>query len=309
MKVEDQKVRAVPRRTPVPLKVLGMPRSTLLFAIPALVFYVFVLLVPSAQGTIFAFTDWNGLSRDFNFVGLDNFVEIFTNASSVHALVVTLVLAVVITVVQNTIGLLLALGVHSYIKSRLVLRIFFFAPGVLTPIVVSYLWKFILAPEGPINSLLTAVGLPAVSWLGDPYWALVSIVVVIVWQFSGYSMIIFLAGLEGIPADVTEAAAVDGAGPFRRFWSVTLPLLAPAVTINLMLSIIVQLKLFDQVFVLTGGGPAGSTHTISTLLYQQAFQYSEYGVSTALALLLTVLVAVISFAQYQGLLTRERNMS
>lgn len=288
---------------------LGMPRATLLFAVPAIAFYAFVLLVPTAQGSVFAFTDWNGLSPDWNFVAFDNFVEVFTKPGSLRALVVTVVLAFVVTFLQNLIGLALAVGVHAHIRSRIVLRVVFFAPAILTPIVISYLWKFILAPDGPVNSALEALGLPVVSWLGDPTWALVSIVVVIVWQFAGYSMVIFLAGLEGIPAEVNEAAAVDGAGTIRRFVSVTFPLLAPALTINLVLSIIVMLKLFDQVFVLTGGGPAGSTHTISTLMYQEAFQFSQYGVSTALALLLTMLVAVISLAQYRGLLARERSIS
>ena len=138
------------------------------------------------------------------------------------------------------------------IKSRNVLRVFLFAPAVVTPIVTAYLWRNLLGPDGAVNSLLGAVGLESwrQDWLGDPQLALWSIVGVIVWQFAGYSMVIFLAGLQSIPKEIYEAAAMDGGGPIRRFWSVIRPLLAPALTINLMLSIIGGIKLFDQVYAL-----------------------------------------------------------
>ena len=128
---------------------------------------------------------------------------------------------------------------------------------------------------------------------------------VIVWQFAGYSMVIFLAGLHSIPREIYEAAAVDGAGGWRRFRHVVLPLLAPAMTINLMLSIIGGLKLFDQVWVMTAGGPGTATETLSTLIYKNAFQFGEFAYSAALALVLTVFVAVVSGAQYRILRRQE----
>lgn len=279
-------------------------RSLIWFVVPALVIYSFVLVVPTLRGSVYAFTDWNGLVPDWQFVGFANFQGIFENPGSVRALTVTLIIAFSITVFQNLVGLFLALGVHSHIKSRYVLRVFLFAPAVLTPVVTAYLWKFIYSPNGPLDQLLEFFGLGAFqqSWLGDPTWALISVINIIIWQFAGFSMVIFLAGLEGIPQEVSEAAAVDGAGYWRRTWSVTLPLLGPALTINLMLSLIAGFKLFDQVWVMTGGGPAGSTHTLSTLIYRNAFQYGDFGPSIALALILLVLVATVSIIQYRGLL-------
>jgi raffinose/stachyose/melibiose transport system permease protein len=147
------------------------------------------------------------------------------------------------------------------------------------------------------------------NWLGDPQLALWSVVAVIVWQFSGYSMVIFLAGLQSVPREIYEAAAVDGTGPVRRFWSITRPLLAPAFTINLMLSIIGGIKLFDQVFALTGGGPGHATDTLSTLIYKDAFVLGEFGYSVALAVVLTVVVAVVSTGQYFVLARNERTTS
>jgi raffinose/stachyose/melibiose transport system permease protein len=278
----------------------GRQGTTWFLVIPALAFYAFAVLWPSAQGAVLAFTDWNGLSSNFDFVGFENFVDIFTTPSSLAALWHTLFLAVAITIIQNGVGLLLALGVNSRIKSRNVLRVLLFAPAVVMPVVVAYLWQYLLAPKGAVNSLLTALGLPfSPSWLGDPNLALWSIVITVVWQFSGYSMVIFLANLQSIPEEVIEASALDGATAWQRFWHITRPLLAPAITINLMLSIIGGLKMFDQVWVLTQGGPGGATETISTLLYRNAFQFGEFGYGIALGLVLTLFVAVIAGIQYR----------
>ncbi|MFE7841990.1 carbohydrate ABC transporter permease [Streptomyces sp. NPDC057474] len=281
------------------------------FALPAMLLFAFVVLVPSARGVYYAFTDWDGLSPDFSFVGLDNFSEMFRDEDAMQAIRHTLLIAVSITVVQNAVGLLLALGVNSVIKSRNVLRVFLFAPAVITPVVTAYLWRNLLGPDGAVNSLLGAVGLGGwrQDWLGSPTLALWSVVGVIVWQFAGYSMVIFLAGLQSVPKEVHEAAAMDGAGPVRRFWSVTRPLLAPALTINLMLSIIGGIKLFDQVYALTGGGPGHATDTISTLIYKDAFTLGEFGYSIALAVVLTIIVAVVSSGQYLALSRNERAAS
>jgi raffinose/stachyose/melibiose transport system permease protein len=281
------------------------------FAAPAVLLFAFVVLVPSARGVYYAFTDWDGLSPDFSFVGLGNFVEMAHDPAATQAVWHTVVLAVAITVIQNGVGLLLALGVNTHIKSRNVLRVFLFAPAVITPIVTAYLWRNLLGPDGAVNSLFGAVGLGAwrQDWLGDPDLALWSVVAVIVWQFAGYSMVIFLAGLQSVPKEIHEAAAIDGAGAPRRFWSVTRPLLAPAFTVNLMLSIIGGIKLFDQVYALTGGGPGHATDTISTLIYKDAFTLGEFGYSIALAVVLTIVVAVFSTGQYLVLARGERRMS
>ncbi|MCX4862050.1 carbohydrate ABC transporter permease [Streptomyces canus] len=281
------------------------------FALPALLLFFFVVLVPSVRGVYYAFTDWDGLDPDFSFVGLDNFADMFSDADAKQAIWHTLLIAVSITVIQNALGLALALGVNAAIKSRNVLRVFLFAPAVITPIVTAYLWRNLLGPDGAVNSLLGAVGLDGwrQDWLGSPSLALWSVVAVIVWQFAGYSMVIFLAGLQSVPKEIHEAAEIDGAGPVRRFWSVTRPLLAPAFTVNLMLSIIGGIKLFDQVYALTGGGPGHATDTLSTLIYKDAFTLGEFGYSIALAVVLTVIVAVVSTGQYLVLSRNERAVS
>jgi raffinose/stachyose/melibiose transport system permease protein len=278
------------------------------FVLPALALFAFVVLVPSVRGVYYAFTDWNGLDPTFSIVGLGNFAGLWSDPDAVRVVGHTLLIAVSITVIQNGSGLLMALGVNTIIKSRNVLRVFLFAPAVVTPIVVAYLWRNLLGPDGAVNSLLGVVGLDSwrQNWLGDPQLALWSVVVVIVWQFAGYSMVIFLAGLQSIPKEIYEAATLDGTGAVRRFWSVTRPLLAPAFTINLMLSIIGGIKLFDQVYALTGGGPGHATDTISTLIYKDAFTMGEFGYSIALAVVLAIVVAIVSAGQYAVLSRNEK---
>jgi raffinose/stachyose/melibiose transport system permease protein len=281
------------------------------FAAPAMALFAFVVLVPSVRGVYYAFTDWDGLDPEFSFIGLANFVKMPDDPAAKQAIWHTILIAVAITIIQNGVGLLLALGVNSAIKSRNVLRVFLFAPAVVTPIVTAYLWRNLLGPDGAVNSLLGAVGLASwqQDWLGDPQMALWSVVGVIVWQFAGYSMVIFLAGLQSVPREIYEAADMDGAGSVRRFWSVIRPLLAPAFTVNLMLSIIGGIKLFDQVFALTGGGPGHATDTLSTLIFKDAFTLGEFGYSIALAVVLTFIVSVASTGQYAVLSRNERAAS
>ncbi|MGD8193258.1 carbohydrate ABC transporter permease [Herbiconiux sp. P18] len=278
------------------------------FVLPAAALYVFAVVVPSVKGSVFAFTDWDGVSPDPAFVGFDQFVRIFSDPAGVIAIRNTLLIAVVVMVVQNLLGLLLALALNSRIKTRNILRVLIFAPVVITSIAVGFLWQNLLAPDGGVNQALDALGLGALqqNWLGDPDIAIWSVMVVIIWQFVGYSMVIFLAGLQGIPPEILEAASIDGAGPIRRFWSVVRPSLAPAITINLMLSLIGGLKLFDQVFVMTKGGPGGATNTISTLIYSNAFALGRFGYGAALAVVLAVFVAIVSGIQYWLLAKQAR---
>lgn len=274
-----------------------------LFAAPALAVYALIVLYPAITGVVYAFTDWSGIGQDMSFVGLANFRALLGDEQAMGSIGNTLLLTVAIVIVQNGVGLLLALGVHVRLKSRAVLRVIFFAPVVVSPVMVAFLWKYIYNPD-PSSGLNGLLGLH-VDWLGDPSVALWSIAGMVVWQYAGYSMVIFLAGLEGIPRELHEAAMIDGAGTWQRFRYVTWPLLAPAVTINLMLSTIGGLKLFDQVFAATNGGPGYATETLSTVLYKQAFVFGKFGYSTAVALVLALFVAAVSFIQVSYLRSRE----
>jgi len=300
-------VALLTRRTPTRSRRAREP--AIWFALPAIVVYLVVVIYPSLAGAVYAFTDWSGIGGAPNWVGLDNFKRLFTDDQSFGALRNTVLLTIFIVIVQNAVGLALALGVHAQIKSRYALRAIFFAPAVIAPVVIAFLWKYLLNPDpdSGINALLGFVGLGFLQqdWLGDPSLALWSVGFTVVWQYAGYSMVIFLAGLQGVPRELEEAAALDGAGRWTRFRHVVLPLIAPAVTINLMLSTIGGLKLFDQVFAITQGGPGYSTETLSTLIYKQAFVFGSYGYSTAVALVLAILVSALALVQMRYLQSRE----
>jgi raffinose/stachyose/melibiose transport system permease protein len=286
----------------------GSVAPTWTFVVPALLVYAVVTLYPSLAGVYYAFTDWTGIGGK-SFVGLHNFSELFSDDRASGSLRNTLLLTVAVVVFQTGIGLLLALGVHAKIRSRMILRVIFFSPVVVSPVMVAFLWKYIYnpQPDAGLNGILGAVGLGGLrhDWLGDPSFALWSVVAMVVWQYAGYSMVIFLAGLEGIPRELNEAAMIDGAGALGRFRYITWPLLAPALTVNVMLSTIGGLKLFDQVFAATNGGPGYSTETLSTVLYKEAFVYGHFGYSTAIALVLALFVAAVSLVQIHYLRSRE----
>jgi raffinose/stachyose/melibiose transport system permease protein len=285
------------------------PSAPLGWLIPGLLLLLTAHYAAVIAGGWYAFTDWNGLTTP-NFVGLRNFQQIFNDRAARLAFVNTIVLAVAVVAAVNVIGLSLALGLHRGVKSRNFLRSVFFASVALSPLAVSYIWQFIFAYDGPLNQALVGLGVGLLQrpWLAEPSFALWTIFVVLVWQFSGLMMMFYLAGLYNIPDEIDEAAAVDGAGPFSLVWHVTLPLLAPAVTVSLTFSAILGLRVFDQVLALTNGGPAGVTETLATQVYKQTWTLGRFGYGAAFALLLSLFVAIIAIGQLLVLRGRERAM-
>ena len=180
----------------------------------------------------------------------------------------------------------------------------------MSPLAVSYVWQFIFQPNGPLNRLLSVIGLGSITepWLGSPTWALWTIFVVLVWQFSGLTMTFYLAGLQRIPEELGESAAVDGSRPFRTFRKIAFPLLAPAMTIGVTFTLITGLRVFDQVIALTSGGPDGATETLATQVYSQTFIYGRFGYGAAFALIMTIIIVVVSAIQLAILRRREARL-
>jgi raffinose/stachyose/melibiose transport system permease protein len=278
-----------------------------LFAIPGVLCILALRYLPSLVGGAAAFTDWDGMRSDINFVGWTNFERIFQNPITAGAIWHTLVLGFVFVLLVNVAGIALALALHRSLRTRNLLRAIFFLPFALSQLATAFIWQFIYAYDGPLNIVLGAVGLEHVrtAWLGDPAFALSSIVVVMVWQYSGLSMVIYLAGLEGISEEIHDAAAVDGAGTVRKFVNISLPLLAPAITISLTLTLIFGLGAFDQILGLTNGGPVNSTQTIATQVWLQTFVYSNFSQGTALAVVFTGIVTLLAVLQIVILRIRE----
>ncbi|WP_244545306.1 carbohydrate ABC transporter permease [Devosia enhydra] len=284
-------------------------RAPLAWAIPGIVLCLLFHYVAVVAGAWYAFTDWNGLSAP-SFIGLANFVEILGNRNALGALVNTLLLASVFVVGCNVVGLGLAIGLHRTLRSRFALRSLFFAPVVMSPLAVAYIWQFILDARGPLNAMLGNLGLRSLQkvWLGDPNIALWSVCLVMIWQFSGLCMAFYLAGLQSIPVELDEAASVDGATASRRFWRITFPLLAPAATVSISMTTILGLRAFDQVMALTRGGPGFASETLATAIFKETFVNGRFGYGAAFALILTVLILLVSAVQLAVLRAREKRL-
>ena len=287
------------------------PRSAApwLLAVPAFLALLLFHFVPIGVGAYFAFTDWDGLSHA-NWIGLQNFREIAHDAVVRHALWHTLELAFCFVILVNAIGLGLALALNRAVKTRHFLRVLFFLPVALSPLAVSYIWRWIFDYYGALNRVLDAVGLESWkhAWFGDPSTALWTILVVLVWQYSGLAMVLYLAGLQSISDDVYEATLVDGASGWLRFRTIVLPLLAPAITVSATITLIIGLRVFDQVYALTGGGPVDASETLATQVYKQTFGVGRWAYGTAVALVLTTLITAAALVQLALLRANERRL-
>jgi raffinose/stachyose/melibiose transport system permease protein len=275
------------------------------WVLPALVLTGTVIYFATAAGAFYAFTDWTGIGP-YNFVGLSNFVTVFHTPQLFRALENTVLLAVGFVVFTNVIGLSFALVLNRTLKTRYLLRTLIFMPVVLSPVAVSFIWKFIFAYNGPLNQILGDIGLGSLrhDWLAVPKLALGCVLVVMVWQSIGFVAVIYLAGLATVPLELEEAAAIDGAGTWHRFHRITLPMIQPSLAIATTLTLIQGLRVFDQVMALTGGGPDNATQTLATEVYQQTFTFQEFGLGAAMALMLSVFILVFTIAQLA--LTRAR---
>ena len=274
------------------------------WALPAIVMVLFIHYVATAGGALYAFTDWTGIG-DFNFIGLENFRRIFEDPTVLGSIWNTLFLAFGFLIATNVVGLVLALALNRTLKTRYVLRVLFFMPVVLSPLAVSYIWKFIFDFKGPLNGVIGWFGAEPKTWLADPDLALWAVLIVMAWQTTGMVMVIYLAGLATVPTEIEEAAALDGASTWRRFRHITVPSIRPSIAIASTLMLIQGLRVFDQVLALTGGGPAGATETLATQVYKETFALSNFGFGAALALVLTLIILV--FAVLQQAATKDRS--
>lgn len=278
------------------------------FTYPAIILFVLFFAVPVVSGFLLSFTDWN-INRVFEpkFNGLKNFIYLFQDEYFILALKNTCKFAVITTILIILCGLLLALMLNSFVYGRSFFRTLFYLPAVLSLIVVGIIFTSVFKMDGGVlNQILDAVGLQSLKrdWLGNPAWSLGCIMFVQVWKWSGFAMAIFLAGLQGIPKDFYEAAKIDGANRLAQFKHITFPLLAPAFTVVVTMNTIGGFKVFEQVYVMTGGGPGNATQVLSTYVYRE-FSKGTLGRSTAMGFILFIIISVIAVILNKFLTRRE----
>jgi ABC-type sugar transport system permease subunit len=279
----------------------------LLFLVPALFFYLAFYLVPTLSSSYYSLTDWDGITA--HFIGLENYKEMFGDRMIRTSFTNTILYTVMVTLLQNILGLGAALLLAKAFKGVGALRMMIFMPYIFSTLLIGYVWGFILEPNiGVLNQVLDALhlGVLKMGWLSDPGTARWSIIFVTIWQCLGYSMVIYIAGLQSIPSDLYESGDLDGATGFRRFWHLTFPLVAPAFTINIVLCLIGNLQMFNQIFALTGGGPGYATESVATMIYQLGFGNGiRWGYGSALSMTLFGAILVITVCMVTFLRKRE----
>ncbi|MFM8772653.1 MAG: carbohydrate ABC transporter permease [Actinomycetota bacterium] len=263
-----------------------------LYILPAALIYTLFVFIPFIHSIYLSFFKGNGVTR-MEFVGIDNYIDIVTNPVLRSAFVHAFELIVFYSLIPIAIGLFLASVLHrSRVRGVAFYRTALFLPYVIAPTAIAVIWRWILAPRGPLNSFLEAVGLGALAqpWLGDFTWALPSVGMVGTWVMFGLVLALLLAGVQKIPLELYEAARLDGAGPWMEFRAVTLPGLRYEIVVALVLTVTAALRNFDIIYVMTSGGPGNATVVPSYLVYQQAFKVAQIGAAAAMG---TVLIAVI----------------
>ncbi len=270
-----------------------------LFILPALLFYSVFTLAPAIGGIVYSFTNWNGLAKDFDFIGLRNYITMLSDKDFINAVIFTLKFVGIMVVLQNVVALALALMIESRNKTKALFRTVLFMPNMLSMIIGGFMWMFIFTRALPyIAQQLNLAQLANISWIGDPNFSFIAIIIVSLWGGVGYLMIIYIAALQGVDHTLKEAASIDGATPFQTLTKVVLPSIMPALTIGVFVTLNNSFKVFDVVFSLTGGGPGRSTQVIAMNIFAEAYSLNNrYGYASAKSVVLFLIILVITLVQ------------
>jgi raffinose/stachyose/melibiose transport system permease protein len=278
-------------------------KAIYLFLVPGMLLYLIFFIYPTLSGLYYSFTDWDGLSPEYGFVGVDNYINMITNdLVFTRSLGNNLKFMFTVVICQTMLSLLLAVLLVKNSKGSVFLRALYFFPAIIASISVAFIWSFMYdTTMGLINRALSAVGLDslAMNWIGNMDIAIYSIAFVQVWAHTGQMMVVFIAGLQAIPEDLYEVARIEGAGRWQTFRKITWPLIAPSATIVVAYTTIQSFKAFDLIFAMTGGGPAYSTEILSTFLYHTAFQNYKFGYASAGSVIFMFIIALITLLQFR----------
>ena len=277
-----------------------------LLVAPGYLIYTIFMIIPLGMCFFYSFTNWDGISKNYKLIGLKNFRRLFADADFYNALKVTLIITVITVLIYNVLGVLLAVLLNRKSRASAFAKSAVFVPTVLSSVVVAFIWSYIMQTDGGvINTVLGVFGIAPYDFYATPLRTIVMISVIIAWNGLGLFLVIYVATLNTIPTELMEAAEVDGASGVQRFFKITLPLMMPGITINSILSMAGGLKQYDHVKVITGGGPGGATQTITLLSVEKAFEYNRRGYSSAIILVLFVMIVIVSAIQLSITKRRE----
>jgi ABC-type sugar transport system permease subunit len=269
-----------------------------IFLAPGFIVYILFMIIPVAMCFYYSFTNWDGISTTFRIIGFKNFATLFHDASFFQVLKVTVIIMLVTTMIYNVMGIILAALLNDKGKLSSISRSAIFIPTVMSAVVVAFIWSYMIQTSGGvINSIILAMGGSAFDFYQNPMTTIFAISGIICWNSLGFFVVIYLSTLSTIPQELYEAAKVDGAGWFHRFRHITLPLLAPGITINCILAVAGGLKQYDHVKVITGGGPGGATQTVTLFSVEKAFEYNRRGYSSAAVIILFIIIVILTIIQ------------
>lgn len=267
-----------------------------LFIGPVLFAFTLVVLVPLLFGIYYSFTDWNGINSAVSIIGFDNYIKAFKDPSFLKSFLFTVKFTVVSVIILNIFGFGLAILVTKELKINNLLRTVFFMPNLIGGLILGFIWQFIFKEVFASIGKATGQGW-LMGWLSDGNTGFIGIVILMSWQMAGYLMVIYIAAIQNIPQDLIEASKIDGASPWDRLKNIIIPLVRPAFTISLFLTLSNSFKLYDQNLSLTAGGPANSTQMMAMNIYNSAFKFNEMGVAQAKAFILFLIVGLITITQ------------
>jgi multiple sugar transport system permease protein len=280
----------------------GEGLQALLFLSPTLVIFSTFVLFPVFFSLFLSFHKWNMFSSQQTFVGLENYLGALKSPDFWSVLSNTAVYTAGTIPLNMSISLGLAYLLNKKIAGKRILRTMLFAPVVMSSVAAAVIWRWVYEPNfGLLNWVLGHVGIPAINWLNDPTAAMFALIVMGVWKTFGVNMVLFSAGLQGIPEHYYEAASLDGAGRWAKFWHITIPLLSPTTFFILVMSVIGSFQVFDTVYVLTSGGPLGTTKVLVFYLYEQAFKFFDMGYASAVAYLMFIMIFFLTLVQVKYL--------
>jgi len=264
---------------------------------PAFLLILIFSVYPVISSLILSFQEVRGVEKSF--VGLANYSRLFHDPIFYKSLLNTFQILIIQVPIMLFLALLIAVGLHSsMLKGKAFFRISYFMPAITALVAASIVFMILLDEHfGLVNYFLSSVGVESIQWLTTPFWAKVSVIIVMTWRWTGYNMVIFLAGLQNIPSELYEAASIDGAGKVKQFFVITIPQLKPVFIFTVVMSTIGTLQLFDEPFILTHGGPNSATMTITLYLYETGFKFFDFGYASAIAYVLVLITAVVSWVQ------------
>lgn len=280
-----------------------------IFTVPLILIFVTVVIIPFLIGIFYSFFEWDGIAANPKvFVGIDNFIKLFADERFLDSAWLTIKFTILAVITVNVLGVTFALLVTSKLRTVNMSRAMMFMPNLIGGLILGYIWQFIFSDAFKIIGETTGFDSVFYNWLLDKDYALYALVAVFTWQMAGYMMIIYIAGIQGIPNDVMEAATIDGASYWQRMKKIVFPLLMPSFTICLFLTLSFAFKIYDVNLSLTGGGPVNSTELFALHIYNEIFGYGNYGFGQAKAVIFFLVVALVTLTQVYITKKREVEM-